>query len=89
MLNSKVNGVEWIKKYGEWTTFGVLEDESQVQDRIKMDPLFALSRAECLLALFLDTVEAPQMQKMGQSPPGGSGVDFLDTDRQEVLLTFQ
>lgn len=89
LLNSKVANVEWIRKYGEWATFGVLEDESQVHDRIKMDPLFALSRAECLLALFLDTVEAPQMIKIGQTAPGGSGADFLDADRQEVLLTFQ
>lgn len=89
LLNTKVANVEWIRKYGEWTTFGVLEDESQVQERIQMDPLFALSRAECLLALFLDTVEAPQMQKIGQAAPGGSVVDFLDADRQEVLLTFQ
>ena len=89
MLNSKVANVGWIKKYGEWDTFGVLEDESQVQNRIKMDPLFAMSRAECLLALFLDTVEAPQMERIGQSAPGGSGVDFLDADRQEVLLSLQ
>jgi hypothetical protein len=89
LLNSKVANVEWVKKYGEWATFGVLEDESNVQERIKTDPLFALSRAECLLALFLDTVEAPQMEKLGQTAPGGSGVDFLDADRQEVLLTFQ
>jgi len=89
LLNARVANVEWIKKYGEWATFGVLEDESEVQGRIKTDPLFALSRAECLLALFLNTVEAPQMEKIGQAAPGGSGVDFLDTDRQEVLLTFQ
>mmetsp|Transcript_11127 Transcript_11127/g.20168 ORF Transcript_11127/g.20168 Transcript_11127/m.20168 type:complete len:246 (+) Transcript_11127:279-1016(+) len=88
LLNEKVANVEWVKKYEEWDTFGVLEDESQVQDRIRMDPLFAMSRAECLLALFLDTVESPRMEKIGQSAPGGSGVDFLDADRQEVLLSF-
>lgn len=89
LLHDKVSSVDWVKKYGEWTTFGVLEDESEVQDRIKTDPLFTMSRAECLLALFLDTVEAPQMAKIGQSVPGGSRIDFLDSDRQEVLLTFQ
>lgn len=89
LLNSKVSSVDWIKKYGEWETFGVLENEENVEDKIKMDPLFTLSRAECLLALFLETVEKPQMDKLGTSAPGGSGVDFLDADRQEVLLTFQ
>ena len=89
MLHSNVRQVDWVKKYNEWAMFGILEDESEVQDRIKTDPLFALCRAECLLALFLHTVEAPQMEKIGQVAPGGSGVDFLDADRQEVLLTFQ
>jgi hypothetical protein len=90
MLHSRVVEVEWVKKYGEWTMFGVLEDESSVKEKIQTDPLFTLCRAECLLALFLDTVEAPQMEKIGRTArPGGSLVDFLDEDRQQVLLTYQ
>jgi hypothetical protein len=69
--------------------FGVLPDGGtcSIPEKIKTDPLFRLSRAECLLAIFLDTVEAPQMAKIGQSVPGGSHVDFLDEDRKQVLLT--
>lgn len=88
LLHSRVVEVEWVKKYGEWTTFGVLEDERFVQEKIQTDPLFTLCRAECLLALFLDTVEVPQMEKIGWTAPGGSLVDFLDEDRQQVLLTY-
>lgn len=89
ILHSRVVAVEWVKKYGEWSMFGVLEDESSVKEKIQADPLFTLCRAECLLALFLDTVEAPQMEKIGWTAPGGSLVDFLDEDRLQVLLTYQ
>jgi hypothetical protein len=89
-LQSRVLEVDWVHKYGEFSMFGVLpsegagEADSSIQEKIKTDPLFSLSRAECLLALFLNTVEAPQMSKIGQSVPGGSLVDFLDEDRQQV-----
>lgn len=89
LLHSRVSGVDWIEKYNEWATFGVLKDESEIMERIRGDPLFTMCRAECLLALFLDTVEAPQMEKIGQTAAGGSNVDFLDADRQKVLLTYQ
>jgi hypothetical protein len=91
-LHSRVLQVDWVQKYGEFEMFGILQEggkvvASSVPEKIKSDPLFSLSRAECLLALFLDTVEAPQLAKIGQSVPGGSLVDFLDDDRKQVLLS--
>lgn len=88
-LYERVSGVEWVKKYNEWSTFGVLkseENEKDIEDRIKDDPLFAVSRAECVLAIFLATVEVPQLEKVGEEVPDGSKIDFLDLDRMEVLL---
>ena len=88
-LYYKVSGVPWVDKYNEWSTFGVLKSEEDiglVDERIVQDPLFAVSRAECLLAIFLETVEIPQLRKAGETVPDGSKVDFLDSDRMEVLL---
>ena len=59
--------------------------EKQLAEMIKTNPLFRMNRAECLLSLFLSTVEKPQMKKLGQDVPGGSEVDFIDADRLEVL----
>jgi len=96
----KVNGVEWVTKYSEEESFGLLKKECQLiadeedivlnndkhlAETIKINPLFRMNRAECLLALFLSTVEKPQMEKMGQEITGGSDVDFIDADRLEVL----
>ena len=89
LLYEKCKATSWIAKYGEWPTFGILPDESDakaVDEQIKMDPLFAMNRAECLLALFLSTVEKPELAAKGASVPDESRVDFLDADRQEVLL---
>lgn len=89
MLREKCDNAAWIAKYGEWTTFGVLEDESNIEavgKQIKMDPLFAMNRAECLLALFLAKVEQPELEGKGAGVPDNSRIDFLDSDRQEVLL---
>jgi hypothetical protein len=85
-LYDRVSPVSWVEKYSEWASFGILEDQSQVDARIKDDPLFTMSRAECLLAIFLNTVEAPKLQEIGETVPGGSQVDFIDADRLEVLL---
>ena len=90
LLHEKVSNVGWIAKYDEWAAIGTLKDESEegaVDARIKDDPLFCVSRAECLLALFLDTVEAPSLAKVGQSVPDESRLDFLDADRIEVLAS--
>ena len=89
LLHDKCTAASWIAKYGEWSSFGVLEDESNteaVDAQIKMDPLFSMNRAECLLALFLSTVEKPELEAKGASVPDESRIDFLDADRQEVLL---
>lgn len=85
-LYKKVSNVGWVKKYDEWSSFGVLSEENEVDLRIAEDPLFAMSRAECLLAVFLHTVETPKLKEMNTSVPGGSDVDFIDSDRFEVLI---
>ena len=88
-LLERVQATPWIAKYGDWDSFGVLADESNagdVRQRIQDDPLFAMTRAECLLGLFLETVETPALEKAGQSVPDQGQIDFLDGDRKEVLL---
>jgi hypothetical protein len=85
-LVEKTQSIEWIKKYNEWSSFGVMEDETTVEDRILKDPLFALTRAECLLAIFLHTVEKPTLEKVGQEVPDGTVINFIDEDRLQVLV---
>ena len=101
LLIQRVKGVGWVSKYGEEESFGVLrgecKDESSSDDMdselekklaetIKLNPLFRMNRAECLLGLFLDTVERPKLELLGdESVAGGSEVDFIDADRLEVL----
>ena len=63
------------------------ELEKKVAETIKLNPLFRMNRAECLLCLFLDTVEKPKLDLLGEDVPGGSEVDFIDADRLEVLRT--
>lgn len=63
------------------------ELEKALAEKMVLDPLFRMSRAECLLALFIDSVERPKLEMVGESVPGGSNVDFVDADRLEVLLT--
>jgi hypothetical protein len=63
-----------------------MEVEKKLAETIKLNPLFRMNRAECLLGLFLDTVERPKLELLGdESVAGGSEVDFIDTDRLEVL----
>ena len=100
LLVQKVKGVAWVKRYGEEESFGVLKSEcnedgtnnkeeldKKVGETIKLNPLFRMNRAECLLCLFLDTVEKPKLQLLGEDVAGGSEVDFIDADRLEVLRT--
>ena len=101
LLVQKVKGVGWVKRYGEEESFGVLKSEcnedgtnnnkeeldKKVGETIKLNPLFRMNRAECLLCLFLDTVEKPKLQLLGEDVAGGSEVDFIDADRLEVLRT--
>ena len=63
------------------------ELDKKVAETIKLNPLFRMNRAECLLCLFLDTVEKPKLQMLGEDVAGGSEVDFIDADRLEVLRT--
>jgi hypothetical protein len=100
LLVRRVGGVGWVKKYGEEESFGVLkaecssndesdeeELEKKLRETIKINPLFRMNRAECLLCLFLDTVERPKLELLGEGVTGGSEVDFIDADRLEVLRT--
>jgi len=45
-----------------------------------------MNRAECLLAIFLEEVEIPQLKKLNETVPDESKIDFLDDDRREVVL---
>ena len=98
-LRGKVNEDEWAWKYGEEMSFSLLKSEvkhgemtltdaleKELADAIKMNPLLRMNRAECLLALFLETVERPKLEMLGASVAGGSKVDFIDADRLEVLI---
>ena len=80
----------WVAEYYEWSSFGAVppEQESSLSEQLLMDPLLAMNRAECLLALFLERVERPSLEKSHQEVAGGSHVDFLDKDRKEVLLNI-
>jgi hypothetical protein len=88
-LHRRCAAAPWIAKYNAWDSFGVLADETDatgVSGQISNDPLFALNRAECLLALYVRHVEEPELRTKNATVPGGSTVDFLDDDRQSVLL---
>ena len=104
-LAERVPSVEWIGKYDEWGSFGVLSDEHKkklargddgghygndalavIHAKILEDPLFCMNRAECLLALFLREVEIPQLERLSDTVPDGSKIDFLDQDRLEVVV---
>ncbi len=90
-LVERTEGVGWVGDYNEWGSFGVLENESednlkQVHAKILDDPLFCMNRAECLLAIFLQNVEIPQLERLNETVPDGSIIDFLDEDRKEVVL---
>jgi hypothetical protein len=107
-LVERTMDVDWVAKYDEWSSFGVLEDESKfilknengkseddndndammkkVHEKIIDDPLFCMNRAECLLGIFIQEVEIPQFQKLNETAPDESKIDFLDTDRLEVII---
>jgi len=97
LLVDKVKGVGWVSKYGEEESFGLLRsevkdsegDSEQLADQLQLNPLLRMNRAECLLALFIDTVEKPQLERIGQSVPDSSRVDFIDADRLEVLIATE
>jgi len=59
---------------------------NKVHAKIIDDPLFCMNRAECLLGIFLQEIEIPQFQKLNETAPDGSKIDFLDTDRFEVII---
>jgi hypothetical protein len=87
-LHRRCGAAPWISKFNAWDSFGVLADESDasvVNDRIAHDPLFALNRAECLLAVYVRHVEEPELRTKNATVPGGSTVDFIDDDRRSVL----
>jgi hypothetical protein len=92
-LFRRVSEIDWIAQYDEWSTFGVVKNESEsrgaVDERVVTDPLFCLSRAECLLAIFLHEVEIPQLERVKEAVPDDSKIDFLDADRLEALLPSQ
>jgi hypothetical protein len=66
----------------------IADDEMDVEQQRTLcnDPLLLLNRAECLLALFIHTIEIPELQSKNCTVPDQSKIDFLDDDRQQVLL---
>ena len=84
----------WIAKYNEWDAFGILPHETSndsssannIAHRLRTDPLWTVCRAECLLALYLHEVEGPELLQKNLTVPGGTTVNFLDSDRLDVLL---
>ena len=84
----------WIAKYNEWHSFGLVPPKAlsgyrqdyNDYDNLLQDPLLLLNRAECLLALFIHTVEVPELLRKNCTVPDQSIIDFLDEDRSQVLL---
>lgn len=84
----------WIAKYNEWHSFGLVPPKAlsgsrqdyNDYDNLLQDPLLLLNRAECLLALFIHTVEVPELLRKNCTVPDQSIIDFLDEDRRQVLL---
>lgn len=66
----------------------IADDEMDVEQQriLCSDPLLLLNRAECLLALFIHTIEIPELQSKNCTVPDQSKIDFLDDDRQQVLM---
>ena len=62
--------------------------EAELAEAIASNPLLRMNRAECLLALFLETVERPKLEGLGEEHAAvdGSRVDFVDADRLGVLV---
>jgi len=97
-LLDKIKDAAWVTKYSEEASFGVLKTEvlsmNDGSDDLKdivaqklMDESFLrMCRAECLLALFIHTVEIPSFKKAGKENRIVSNVDFLDTERIKVLF---
>ncbi|GKY96736.1 hypothetical protein MPSEU_000633100 [Mayamaea pseudoterrestris] len=78
-----------LDKYNEWELFGVVKEEpnnGSTRKQLETNPLFALSRAECLLAMYLQNIEAPELLRKNVTVPGGSVIDFIDQDRVELLF---
>mmetsp|Transcript_12860 Transcript_12860/g.16798 ORF Transcript_12860/g.16798 Transcript_12860/m.16798 type:complete len:258 (-) Transcript_12860:339-1112(-) len=102
-LVKKVKDAKWPMKYGAMDSFGVLKCEVEtcdlseeneresggdVNDRVKIDPLFRMSRAECLLAIFMNEIERPQIEQSSDIVlPDEGKIDFIDADRLEVLVS--
>jgi hypothetical protein len=96
LLYKTCRATPWIAKYNEWHSFGLVQPpdldplisppDSNNFSELLGDPLLLLNRAECLLALFLHSVEIPELRLKNCSVPDQSIIDFLDEDRQAVLL---
>ena len=88
-LHERCKEVEWVSKQNKWDSFGVLEDEtseSEIDSMILDKPSLRVNRAECLLALFLETIEGPGLRLNDVTVPC-MNVDFLDSDRHTALFS--
>lgn len=94
-LDEMCQAASWIAKYQEWHRFGVVDPDddgstssysTSIEKQLVEDPLLRMNRAESLLAVFLHTVEIPELAAKNKTVPDDSRIDFLDEDRREVLL---
>jgi len=106
-LVKRVRSAPWVAKYNDYGSFGLMKIEcsdveyeidskmeSIVMKEILDNPLLRMSRAECLLAIFLDTVERPKLELLKanaieETMPDKGVINFLDVDRAEVLLDYR
>jgi hypothetical protein len=96
LLYKTCRATPWIAKYNEWHSFGLVQPpeldslisppESNHVAELLDDPLLLLNRAECLLAIFIHSVEIPELRRKNCTVPDRSIIDFLDEDRRAVLL---
>lgn len=63
-------------------------NDNKIHEQIRYDPLFCMNRAECLLGIFLNDVELPQLKILNETVPDGSVINFLDSDRLEVIAPY-
>lgn len=75
-LVAAVDATAWVAKYKEEGRFGLPLDSE--------DPLVAMQRNECLLALYL-LREHPDGLRSADGAPPLKASDFIDDERLEVL----
>ena len=74
-LEAAVDANPWIAKFKATGDYGLLAEEGAKAVKNKMNPLVALCRAECLLALWM----------LHMAPNAPLSVPFIDDEKKDVL----